>query len=346
MIDCLVLGGGQMGSVVARDLVKHGYNVTVADVIDVNIEGIDNIVSDLSQTDNLMKIMSSPYNLVIGSLPAKFGFRAINCALDSGKDYVDLSYCPEDVMILNKKAKSLGRMVIVDGGVAPGDSNLLLGRAFYVGYNHAIAYVGGVSKEKNAPLGYAISWNNEDLLDEYIRPARFIKEGRVTTVPALSGVELVNITGAGSFDAFYTDGLRTLLSYRMEERKERKATIAEKTMRRSGHMEEMKQLIKDGKYVKYINENCVGLQDLLAMRCVAGDVTIDLVVEGDDEMSAMARTTALSCSAFARLVLEGRIKEKGVIPPEVIAENTANYCYLLDKLRDNGMIFSTEYPFV
>lgn len=346
MDNCLVLGGGQMGSVLSKDLVKHGYNVTVADVMDVDIEGIDNIVSDLSQTDNLMNIMSDPYDLVVGALPAKFGFNAINCALDSDKDIVDLSYCSEDVMTLDKKARSLGRIVIVDTGVAPGDSNLLLGRAFYIGYNYAIAYVGGVSKEEDAPLGYAVSWNGEDLLDEYIRPARFIKEGKVETVPALSGVEKLTIPGAGNFDAFFTDGLRSWLSYRKDEVLKRKATIAEKTMRRSGHMDEMKQLIKDGKYVEYINKNCVGLKDLLAMRCVAGDVTVDLVVEGDDEMSAMARTTALSCSAFAQLVLERRIKEKGVIPPEVIAENTANYCYLLDKLRENGMIFSTKYPFV
>ena len=84
---------------------------------------------------------------------------------------------------------------------------------------------------------------------------------------------------------------------------------------------------------------------MLVMRFDVDGKVVDMIVEGNEEMSAMSRTTALSCSAFAQLVAEGRIRGSGVIPPEVIAEDTETYKYLLDKLIKNGMKFSTEYPF-
>ncbi len=84
---------------------------------------------------------------------------------------------------------------------------------------------------------------------------------------------------------------------------------------------------------------------MLVMRFDSGNRIVDMVVYGDDEMSAMARSTALSCSAFAQMIVEGKVTGSGVMPPEVIAEDTENYKYLLDRLSDNGINFTTKYPF-
>ena len=45
------------------------------------------------------------------------------------------------------------------------------------------------------------------------------------------------------------------------------------------------------------------------------------------------------------MIAEGKITGVGVMPPEVIAEDACNYKYLLDRLSDNGINFTTKYPF-
>lgn len=339
----LVLGAGQMGSVIAKDLATNGYDVTVADIKEVQIDGVKSIVHDMYKSK--MALFKN-YGLVVCALPAKLGPSALGAALFTGVNFVDLSYTTENVLKFNDHAEVVGSIIIPDCGIAPGISNLVAGRAVYNGNNYVEVGVGGFAKDENAPLGYAVSWSVEDLMDEYIRPARIISSGEIKTVDALTGLETVNVPGVGDLDAFYTDGLRTLLHYRRDEISRRKCTVVEKTMRRAGHMNEMKELIKKGELQKYVEENCMGLVDMLVMRFDTGEKTVNLIVNGDSEMSAMARTTALSCSAFAQLVLENKIKESGVIPPEVLAEDPEIYKYLLDKLETHGVVFSEKYPFI
>jgi len=340
----LVLGGGQMGSVIAKDLAKKDYEVIVADARELEIDGVETIQADLlgGKIELIEKIGC---DLVVSALPAQLGYGAVQASIVNEVDCVDLSYSIHNILRLDDHARAMGTIVVPDAGIAPGITNLIAGRAVYTGNNYIKAYVGGFAKDEKAPLGYAVSWSTEDLLDEYIRPARLIADGEIKTVDALSGLERIYVPGVGGLDAFCTDGLRTLLFYRQDEVLARKATIIEKTMRREGHMDEMKELVKTGEFQKYVEENCVGLEDMLVMRFDTGSRIIDMVVYGDDEMSAMARSTALSCSAFAQMVAEGKILGAGVMPPEVIAEDTDNYKYLLDRLSDNGIHFTTKYPF-
>ncbi len=279
----LVLGGGHMGSVIAKDLVKHDYDVTVADSRKITIDGVRSIQVNL--VDGKTKLIAD-YDLVVCALPAWLGYGAVQAAVVAGKHCVDLSYTTENILKLDGHARAVGSIVIPDAGIAPGISNLIVGRAVYTGNNYIKVYVGGFAKDEKAPLGYAVSWSTEDLLDEFVRPARIVCGGERKTVDAMSGLERIYVPGVGCLDAFCTDGLRSLLFYRQDEMKDRRVTIVEKTMRREGHMDEMKALIKSGGFQKYVEENCVGLEDMLVMRFDAGNRIVDMVVYGDDEMSA------------------------------------------------------------
>jgi lysine 6-dehydrogenase len=207
--------------------------------------------------------------------------------------------------------------------------------------------VGGVAADPKNPYGYVITWSPEDLLDEYLRPARIIRDGKLVEVPALSGLEIINIPGVGDVEAFFTDGLRTLLSEANPPLGgPRIKNMTEKTIRWPGHVEAVKPLIADGTLVKELTEKCREGADLVVFRVqVDGDV-VTMVDRARDGMSAMARTTALTCAAVARWVAAGKMQFTGVVPLEKLAADDAAYQFILDTLRVRGIAFDPPYPFM
>lgn len=87
------------------------------------------------------------------------------------------------------------------------------------------------------PLGYVITWSVNDLIDMYSRRVNIVKNGRTVQVEPLSGLEETDFPGVGKLEAFYTDGLRTLL-YTVKGCED----MWEKTLRYPGHVEKIKLL--------------------------------------------------------------------------------------------------------
>ena len=72
-----------------------------------------------------------------------------------------------------------------------------------------------------------------------MRPARLVEKGKLVIRQALSEVELLEIPGVGTLEAFNTDGLRTLLKLKIPN-------MQEKTLRYPGHAERMRMLRHTG----------------------------------------------------------------------------------------------------
>ncbi|MBS7637268.1 saccharopine dehydrogenase, partial [Candidatus Bathyarchaeota archaeon] len=141
-------------------------------------------------------------------------------------------------MTLDERAIEAGVTIIPDCGVAPGLSNMLVGRsAQKLDEVHSIhILVGGIPARAEPPLGYTITWSPEDLLDEYTRKVRIVRDGMLTEVEPLTGLENMDLPGVGTLEAFYTDGLRTLL------RTVKAREMWEKTLRYPGHVEKIRLL--------------------------------------------------------------------------------------------------------
>src|SRR5437764_1277824 len=152
------------------------------------------------------------------------------------------------------------------------------------------------------------------------RPTRIIRDGKVVEVPALSGLETIKIPGVGDVEAFFTDGLRTLLSEANPPvGGPRIKNMTEKTIRWPGHVKAVKPLIANGTLVKELTEKCREGADLVVFRVqVDGDV-VTMVDRARDGMFAMARTTALTCAAFARSVAAGQLPFHRMVPPDELA---------------------------
>lgn len=336
----LVLGGcGRQGSVVASDLAQN-YNITIADT-----NPSADIVDDLSNYKVLRKIMPS-YDLVVGALPSFLGYYTIMAAIDSDVNYVDVSFMSQNISNFNSGAVRKNLTILHDCGVAPGLSHLVAGRAIHLGADEISILVGGIAADREDD--YMITWSPEDLLEEYTRPARIIIDGEIKTLPALSDQTEVLIPAVGYLKSFYTDGLRSLLS-----KKDKVRLMEEKTLRWAGHIKKVGPLIYENNFADKLNKLYAGVKKDVVVLKVSARWTerklghsVTLVVYGDDKMSAMAKTTALSCSAFVQLVASGKYNRTGVIPPEDVAMDDFAYKFVLDRMSEHNIEFDEKYPFM
>ena len=58
--------------------------------------------------------------------------------------------------------------------------------------------------------------------------------------------------------------------------------------------------------------------------------------------SSMARTTGYTCTAVARLVLEGGFRRKGICPPEFVGADEGCFMRVLADLRARGVALTRE----
>ncbi len=328
-----VLGGGLQGRVIAGDLADD-FNVTVADLRDARVPGVKNVRMDLSDRDALLSFMKEQA-LVVGALPARLGFRAAQAAVRAKKNYIDIAFYEEDPAPLDEAAREAGIAIVPDCGLAPGISNLVVGHELAEGTPDEIHIkVGGFAENPAEPYGYAVTWSVDDLLDEYTRPARILSGGREVSLPALSGRKRFEVEGVGEIEEFFTDGLRTLLSCGVPE-------MTEKTLRWPGHVDEVKPLIEKGTLVEELRTKCAGKRDIVVFRVdvVRGGQTTryGFVQRASGGLSAMARTTALTCASFTRWAATNGIGRAGVVPLEKIGRDRAAFDAIVRLLREKGI---------
>ena len=369
----VVLGVGRVGSAMAVDLAKDKrFEVRVADR-DTNqlaqleqSHGIRGERVDFSLPSTVARAVQDA-DFVISAVPGFLGFRTLQAIIEAGKNVVDIAFFPEDPFELDELAQRAGVTAIVDCGVAPGMSNLLVGQASSLldQTKSVVIHVGGLPQNREGPFEYRAAFSPIDVIEEYVRPARIVKDGETVVREALSEIEILHFPDAGDLEAFNTDGLRTLAH-----------TIAapdmiEKTLRYPGHAEKMKLLrdmglfsteiveLQDGASVRPIDltttllfplwELKEGERDLTVMRIQVSGIkdgttvryTYDLL-DRFDEVSgttSMARTTGYTATMATRMMAAGLFDKPGIHPPEFIGRKPECVRFMLDGLRDRGIVY-------
>jgi len=366
----LIIGCGNIGSVSAQDLARSvpSTEIVVADKNEKRAKNVaeriekDNVSWTGLDTSNHGELVNTlkGFDLVMGFLPGKLGYGLCKACIDARKDLVDVSYMAENPMTLSAPAAKAGVTIVPDCGLAPGISNVLVGHA--VGNLDEVkavhVMVGGLPEKPVPPLDYTITWSPESLIDEYTRKAVIVKKGKKVETEALSGVETITFPKVGKLEAFYTDGLRTLL-YTMENVEE----MWEKTLRYLGHAEKIKAFQTLGFFdEKKINVEGINISPRkLTVKLIAEKlwkpevkdiVVLKVEVVGVENgkktsylyhlldnydkkqgITAMARTTAYPASIVAQLMLKKAVKEKGVVPPEKIGMNKKLFSQFSDGLK-------------
>ena len=241
----VVLGAGLVGGAIAVDL-HRDFNVTSVDLDQealgrLNREhGIKTVTADLSDPRKLIAAVQDA-GIVVGALPGSMGYRMIEILAPEKKDIVDISFFPEDPFTLSKLAAEHGITVITDCGVAPGMGNIILGY-----HNRQMevesyeCYVGGLPVTREWPWEYKAVFSPIDVIEEYIRPARYVENGHLVVREALSDPQLLHFDGIGSLEAWNSDGLRTLI------RTMQIPDMIEKTLRYPGCIEYLRVLREAG----------------------------------------------------------------------------------------------------
>jgi lysine 6-dehydrogenase len=375
----IVMGCGNIGSVAAEDLAKslNSIEVVVADKNEgrakdvakrMGMSNVSWIQSDVAKRHELIDTLKG-FDLTMGFLPGNLGYRLAESCIEAHKDLVDVSFMPESPMQLNEAAVHAGSTIVPDCGLAPGISNVLVGHSASeldkVDAVHIM--VGGLPEKAIPPLGYVITWSPESLIDEYTRKAWIVRKGRTVEVQALTGMEEIEFPHVGKLEAFYTDGLRTLL-YTLKNVDD----MWEKTLRYPGHAEKVKLLrtlgffseakvniegtiITPRKFTAKILEQKLSSKtqkDIVAMKIETSGTKdnkrtayfYDLLDFCDKKrgITAMARTTAYPASIVAQLILRKALKEKGVVPPEKIGMDNRLFKMFSEGLNSRGISINEE----
>lgn len=248
MKKIIVLGAGMVGSTIASDLSKN-YEVVVCDINKERLNEISSgirvkiLQADLSDKNNLKDIVKDS-DIIVGAVPGFMGFETLKTIIEAGKNVVDISFFDEDPFRLDELAKQNNVTAIVDCGVAPGLSNIILGyHSERLKIDSFECYVGGLPFERKPPFEYKAPFSPSDVIEEYTRPARIMINCKVEIKEALSEPELIE-TEAGTLEAFNTDGLRSLLKTM------KIMNMKEKTLRYPGHIHLMKVLRESGFFNK------------------------------------------------------------------------------------------------
>ncbi len=371
----IVLGAGLVGGAMVKDLASdRDFEVTAVDRDQANLDKlkvesrVKRIKADLTDRTTLIKLVSDS-DLVIGSLPGFMGFSALKTIIDCGKDIVDISFFPEDALELDQLAKQKNVTAVVDCGVAPGCSNLILGYMSSVldETENFACYVGGLPFVRTWPYEYKAPFSPSDVLEEYTRLSRLVENGKVVTKPALSELELLDFPEVGTLEAFNTDGLRSLL-YTIKA-----PNLKEKTMRYPGHSEKMRMLRETGFFGQdeislkgvmvrpldltssllfskwKLNE---GEEDFTVMRIMVEGrkngkckrYQFDLFDRYDQKTktASMARTTGYTCTTVARLLARKKFSHIGICPPEFLGMKHEIYHLIMEGLKEKNIFFKEK----
>ncbi|MCK4524060.1 saccharopine dehydrogenase NADP-binding domain-containing protein, partial [candidate division WOR-3 bacterium] len=173
MKNIIILGAGRQGLAAGTFLKKRHIAVTFTDINEDSIKmahdmGFITMKRNLSSVGNIVKVISG-FDIIICALPAKLGRTAHLAAIEAKTDMVDVSYAEEDPLDLDEQANEAGITIIPDAGIAPGISNLISGYIYFQmdTINSIKINVGGLPEEYIEPMGYAITWSPNDLIDEY-----------------------------------------------------------------------------------------------------------------------------------------------------------------------------------
>ena len=319
-IHCL--GGGLVGSFVTRKLVEDGFDVHLFDVVNRATPAVFHL-KDAASADH------SSADLIVNMVPGSIGHHVLRGLHEQGHNIVDLSFSETTP----DQLPAGPGVVLWDVGIAPGLSNMLvalaqreLGRLDKVSIK-----VGGNPAQPDDGWSYMAPFSPHDVIAEYTRAARIVRDGVVTVVPAMEELHTVDANGR-TMEAFLTDGLRSLITLPAD-------SMGEYTVRWPGHIQRYQRttLSPDELVDAWAFDPQRPEFTWMEVRVEAGEKTRVWTVEdsGKNGDSSMARTTGLVTFACVKAWSERTLFEQGVHPPEDLPDDVIHD--VIKVLRNEGV---------
>jgi lysine 6-dehydrogenase len=355
----LVLGAGLQGSACAFDLLQDP-EVTQVTLADIHPERMPRFLSSrndpklrpvaLDVTDHTaVRNLMTGHTAVMSALPYYFNGPMAALAVTTGCHFADLGGNTQIVMEqkeLDAGAHAKGLSIMPDCGLAPGMVNILAAEGIrrLDKTDRVRIFVGGLPQHPEPPLNYQIVYSLEGALDYYTTPSWILRDGKRTTVDALSELEPVDFpTPIGTLEAFHTGGGISTMPFTWEGKVRE---MEYKTLRYPGHVAIMKPIRELGLlsldpmmvkghavvprdlFIAAVSPHLTKPEgrDLVALRViVSGDkhgkpasTTFDLIDRFDEvhHISAMMRTTGYSLSVTGLIQARRQVIRTGVTTPD------------------------------
>lgn len=352
-MQMLVLGAGRMGLGAVYDL-AHQSDVERVTIADMDLARAEAIASRVGKKVVAKQIDCDNHNAVIELMRGHastiscvnywLNERLARAAIEAGTNFCDLggnNSVVDAELALDEYARTAGVNIIPDCGLAPGMVAVLVAHAIDRVENAEEVHirVGGLPQDPQPPLDYQLVFSVEGLINEYIEPARIIRDGEIVEVESMTEIELLQFPDPfGKMEAFQTSGGTSTL---VETYHGKVRDLDYKTIRYPGHCTKFKMMIDlglcssepmtvDGVSVKprrVLGELLVqnlphDEPDVVLVRVevVGGGKRLryDIIDRYDPKtgLSAMMRTTAFPASIVALMMARGQTTSKGALPQE------------------------------
>ena len=364
----LVLGAGRMGYGAAFDLVYNSPGVEAVTIADFHQDKAEEAASkagtsrisavrvDAGNHAEVVELFRG-HDSVISCVNYWYNESLSKAAIESGTNFCDLggnNYVVDEQLAMDAEAKNAGISIIPDCGLAPGMVSILAmhGAKQFDQLDEIHIRVGGLPQDPQPPLDYQLVFSVEGLINEYVEPARVIRNGTISEVQSMTELESLSFDGFSPLEAFQTSGgTSTLPDTFLGKIKE----LDYKTVRYAGHCDKFKTMIDLGlcssdpivadfekvtprkvfaellqKHLPADDPDYVLVRlDFVGQKAETrpvGSVPSDTrsrlrydIVDKRDEatgLSAMMRTTAFPASIIAQMMASDDVLSRGATPQE------------------------------
>ncbi len=261
MKKVLVLGAG----LVARPLVQYllaleDFSVVVADVEFARAEKLvaghprgraENL--DISKREALSAAIGRA-DLVVSMVPYTFHPLVAELAIAQGKHVVTASYVSPAMREFDAAARAKGVILLNELGLDPGIDHMEAMRVIHEVHDSGgriagfTSWCGGLpAPDANTnPFGYKFSWSPRGVLLASKNSAKYLKDGRVISIPAedlFASPQIIPIPGLGEFEGYPN---RDSVSYRETYGIPEALTVFRGTLRYAGWCETLRKMVQLG----------------------------------------------------------------------------------------------------
>lgn len=200
----MVLGIGNVGRVIVRDLLERGEDVEKVIAVDNNIDRLESFKKevadprlevykgDVTDIDEISELMEKT-DVVVNSTWYEYNLHVIKAAIKAKRDLADLGglyWMTRKELVFDEEAKKAGITVLIGVGDDPGTSNVVVRygstKMEKVEEIHIRWASTSLVDEKSSLFGFSVG----TVLDEISMPAVLYINGKFVEAPPLSNPEL------------------------------------------------------------------------------------------------------------------------------------------------------------
>ncbi|XP_038636018.1 alpha-aminoadipic semialdehyde synthase, mitochondrial isoform X1 [Scyliorhinus canicula] len=259
----LLLGSGYVSGPVLDYITRDtDIEVTVASALEDQLEKLISnynhttpVTLDMTKDGDKLSSLVKSHDLVISLLPMAFHPMVMKECIKQKVNMVTASYQTPEMEEMHQSALDAGITILNEVGLDPGIDHMLAMKRIDEAKEQGstvesyVSFCGGLPAPEcsDNPIGYKFSWSPSGALINTIRPATYLKDGKVIDIAA-GGAVLDNASPMAFFPGFNLEGIpnRNSLKYATSYGIQSAHTLLRGTLRYKGYANTIKGFNKLG----------------------------------------------------------------------------------------------------